>query len=350
MTSLTPAIIYLVTGFMMITASAQTVPSQAPPPIPQHGSIQNQVSSLEKTESLIKDIAALLAAVAALLWPIFAFTALFLFRPQIRHLLQRIKKGKLLGQEIELNETLVALQESAVAAATDVAALPAAREDTQEGDEGIGDDWERRVLETATKAPTSALLLLAVEIEKELFQLMASLGNPRDRKRSSIPQVFRELFSSGSLPKSVVDSVQMFLDIRNRLVHYHPPHGAPSTDDVLRAVDSGITILRALRAVPREVNTVYHPGVKIYSDCEARNSRDGVRGVILETMTAGGTSTTHRIFPTTLSNYRKGERVAWEWNLQKHFEESWYRDPDTQEIKYAWGASLEFVGRHLVEI
>jgi hypothetical protein len=27
--------------------------------------------------------------------------------------------------------------------------------------------------------------------------------------------------------------------------------------------------------------------------------------------------------------------------------ESWYRDPDTHEIKSAWGSSAEFIGRDL---
>jgi len=142
----------------------------------------------------------------------------------------------------------------------------------------------------------------------------------------------------------------MFLDIRNRLVHYDFYRGAPSPDDVLQAVDSGITILRALRAVPREINMVYHPGVDLYADSQALNLRDGVKGVILETMSTGGTTKAYRIFPTTRSHFRKGERVAWEWNNAKRFGESWYRDPDTQEVKCAWSGSLEFVGRHLDEI
>ncbi len=46
-----------------------------------------------------------------------------------------------------------------------------------------------------------------------------------------------------------------------RSVHGH----TASDDDILRAIDSGVTILRALQAIPHEVNIVYHPGVAIYS-------------------------------------------------------------------------------------
>lgn len=55
----------------------------------------------------------------------------------------------------------------------------------------------------------------------------------------------------------------------------------------------------------------------------------------------------HRIFPTTRDHFKKGKRVAWEWSDHRSWGESWYRDPDSNEIKYAWTGSLEFVGRHL---
>jgi hypothetical protein len=50
----------------------------------------------------VKDAAELISAVASLLWPLFAFTSLFVFKKQIGDLVGRIKRGKLLGQEIEL--------------------------------------------------------------------------------------------------------------------------------------------------------------------------------------------------------------------------------------------------------
>ena len=45
----------------------------------------------------MNEIAVLAQAIAALLWPIFAFTALLMFRKQIGDLVKRLKKGKLLG-------------------------------------------------------------------------------------------------------------------------------------------------------------------------------------------------------------------------------------------------------------
>jgi hypothetical protein len=48
-------------------------------------------------------VADLLRAIAALLWPIFAFCALYIFRAELRELLARVRKGKVLGNEFEFD-------------------------------------------------------------------------------------------------------------------------------------------------------------------------------------------------------------------------------------------------------
>ena len=68
-----------------------------------------------------KDLADLISATASLLWPIIAFTVITWFRPELRALLARIRKGKFLGQEIELDE-LEARTEAAEATAETIAA------------------------------------------------------------------------------------------------------------------------------------------------------------------------------------------------------------------------------------
>ena len=67
-----------------------------------------------------KDVADLISATASLLWPIIAITVITWFRPELRALLARIRKGKFLGQEIELDE-LQASTEQAEATAETVA-------------------------------------------------------------------------------------------------------------------------------------------------------------------------------------------------------------------------------------
>jgi hypothetical protein len=62
--------------------------------------------------STAKDLADLISAVASLMWPVVTVAMVNWFRPEIRATLSRIRKGKFLGQEIELDE----LQAKTVAA------------------------------------------------------------------------------------------------------------------------------------------------------------------------------------------------------------------------------------------
>lgn len=51
----------------------------------------------------------LISALSSLLWPVFAFVALFVFREQLRVLLNQLAKlnrGKFLGMELEFSDTL----------------------------------------------------------------------------------------------------------------------------------------------------------------------------------------------------------------------------------------------------
>lgn len=290
--------------------------------------------------TLLEAIAAL---VAALFWPGVALTALFLFKREIRGLLGRIRRGVIMGQEIELDE----LDRSVAAAESEVAALPRSEPDEPESQTVEDEDAIRQVLNEATRSPKAALLVLASEIERETRELVAAFGLSDNKRYVPVRQAVQMLQRSDAIPEHLLRSVDQFWNVRNRLVH-----GRDATvDDTLRAIDSGVTILRALQAVPRETHTVHHPGVEVFADPHAKEPREGVRGIILETQGSDATAMRLlRMFATTKTDYQKGKRVAWEWNIDRKFGPSWYRDPDTEEIKKAWEGSLEFVGRHLDEI
>lgn len=303
---------------------------------------------LAPKETCVTEFATLLQAIAALLWPIFAFTALFVFRSQIADIARRLKKGKLLGQEIELNESLNRLDESAISIEKSVAALPAQVTESQNQEELAREEGVIEVIVSeAARSPKVALIHLASELEKLSRQLLASTGHLNGRRYISISQAIAELDAKFGLPRHVPSSLKFFWEARNRLIH-----GGEGTDeDILRAIDSGLTILRALQIFPREINVVYHPGVDLFSDAELTALIPNVKGVILETAAAPGEATkTFRIFPTTRTHFQKGQQVAWEWNMQNVWGQAWYKDPDTGEIKSAFISSAEFIGRHLDEL
>ena len=293
----------------------------------------------------MSEIATLLQAVAALLWPLFAFTTLFVFRRQISDLVKRLKRGKLLGQEIELNESLEALNKSANTVEQEVAALPppVTSQTSVVEPPPQQEDTVRLVLSEAAKSPKTALILLASELEKLALQILASTGHLQGRRFMPIIRAIDELQRTLGLPDHVQSSLKLFWSARNRLVH-----GGEGTDeDILRAVDSGLTILKALQALPRETNVVLEPSVPVYVDEDLTVEMPGARGVILETTAPGGAAKFLRIFPTTRTHFQKGKQVAWEWNTQQVFPQAWYRHPVTQVSTEAWSSAAEFIGRHL---
>ncbi len=300
----------------------------------------------------MKEISELLKAVSSLLWPIFAFVTLFLFKGQIGEAIGRLKKGKLLGQEVELSESLKNLNESASELTEEVSSIPNPSSTEQNHVENgtdltcnqdNGSDKIQQILTESVKSPTAALIMLSAEIEREAREVLACTGRLKDRKHIPISRAIKELDNTYGLPKHVSISLNLFWNTRNQIVH----GGVTDERNILSAIDSGIAIIKSLRAIPRESNYVFHPGVNVYSDESCQNLISDVKGVILKTISPGGARTERRIFPTTKTYYEEGKLVSWEWSNERTWGEAWYKDPETKETKYAWTSSMEFVGRHL---
>jgi hypothetical protein len=295
----------------------------------------------------MQEFAVLLQALAALLWPAFAFTTLFVFKKQLANLLTRLKKGKLLGQEIELNESLEKLQQAAQDAQVEVAALPQPSPPPKSEAESIQDqNIAQRIIGEAAISPKAALISLAAELERLAREVLATTGHLRGRRFVPIQQAIAEVHQSYGLAAHVPSSLHHFWDVRNRLIHKNEG----TDEDILRAIDSGISILRALQAMPREVNVVHDPNVPVFSDQALTTPITNVHGVLLETHSPGGVSKTFRIYPSSQSHFAKGKQVSWEWNMSLVVGQAWYRDPTTGESKEAWSSSAEFIGRHLDEL
>lgn len=293
----------------------------------------------------MKDWAEFLHALAALLWPILAFMTVLLFRQDVRDLLRRLKKGKLFGQELELLASLEDLEVKSTIIASQTS--PASTATTSVEELLKHSHHSEKLLELASRSPKAALMLLASEIEKQLRIFMSTTGHHTLMKETSFGAIASYLGKSGWLTNSMVDTIHGFKAIRNKIVHATED---VNTDLILRAIDSGMTILKALEAIPHEINIIYHPGVDVFSDEHCHQKVEGVKGLILETTSPGGTVKSHRMFPTTRLNYEKGRQVAWEWNMDRVWGNAWYHDPETKQIKQAWGSSTEFVGRYIEEV
>ncbi|HUN84489.1 MAG TPA: hypothetical protein VMU48_08920 [Terracidiphilus sp.] len=298
---------------------------------------------------MMDHLAPLLQAAASVGWVIFAFVALFKFKPEITRALLRLKKGKVLGQEFELGEELTTLRTSVAAVTKEVMELPPGAPEaspaTMARQEKEFDTKIGHIIQLAASSPKAALIAMRAEIERQAINALAIRGLLHGRPVVTLQQALGELRQCG-FPPALEGSLEIFDSVRNRIVH-----GQGTTDDdALMALDSGMTILRVLSALPSEVHEVYHPGVEVFFDPECTRVIPGVKGVILEATSPGGVMKTKRIYATTKPHFKKGKKVAWEWNIGKQWAAAWYRDPDTGETKSAWGGCAEFVGRHLDDI
>ena len=293
------------------------------------------------------EFAELLRSIGSLLWPVLVYWALRAFRDDIAGAIGRIKKAKILGHEFELGDKLRELSEAANQASNEVADLPRDAPDpgespASESQHPEAEDTVQKILETAVRSPKVALLQLAMEMEKEGREVLASTGKWTEKRPLPFLRAVERLDNHYGLPRHIPSSLKLFMNIRNKLVH----GGVAEDREIVSALDSGVTIYRALKALPRERNWIYHEGVPVYSDPECLHQVSGVKGVILETQSPSGATTKFRIFPSTQSYFRKGKRVSWEWNLGRTWPDAWYRDPDSNKIKPAWNSAGEFVGRH----
>jgi hypothetical protein len=190
----------------------------------------------------------LLKVLAALLWPAAFIYLIYTFKDDVRRLVagRVLKKGKILGQEFELEVQLDQLEKK-TAALPDVAS--AAPKDGHELPRLTGFDREayevtRQVLMEAGTSPKAALMSLAAQLEAELREILRKAGaphGPRSTWRDSVA-----FLRQRGVPEELLDSMIRFRDVRNRIIHGHEA----DDDDVFRALDLGLRILNAVRALP----------------------------------------------------------------------------------------------------
>jgi hypothetical protein len=284
----------------------------------------------------IEHIADLLRAIASLMWPLVAVVFILVFRTQITGLLQRVTKAKILGQEAEFSHDLDRLEQRA-AEAEETTPFPP---ETDSEQRASFDDEVGKILGEATTSPKLALMGLSAALERRVRQLSAATGWAHDERT---PRAM--LRKMPGIPDTLRGAIEDFWTIRNRIVH-----GMSTTDDeALRALDSGLAIMRALDRIPLEANYVEDANVPLFRDPDGKNRLTDVHGLLLRTMSPEGNRESFRIFPTTRTHFVRGKQVAWEWAMPT-WSRTWYMNPKTHKIELAWDSSMQFIGRHLDEV
>jgi hypothetical protein len=216
--------------------------------------------------STAKDVADLISAVASLTWPVVAVVIVNWFRPEFRAILSRIRRGKFLGTEFELDELQAkteAAEATRIVSATGSAAGTSSVSAQGARMEGAGiisaeavlDEIEE-VLHEASRSPRLGLMLLSAKIERAARELASGTGLDVIRgTHPSLIAVVRALLRAGRLTIEDGDALLLFSQVRNRIVHGHDA----DDEEVARAIDSGTRLLRLLLARPRPEEETKRP-------------------------------------------------------------------------------------------
>jgi hypothetical protein len=208
------------------------------------------VALVLRRASTAKDLADLISAFASPTWPVVILAIVNWFRPEIRAILSRIRKGKFLGQEIELDE----LQAKAEVAEAKAAMAAGAMIQASAGFHGSGtltadvaQDAVEEVLREASRSPRLGLMLLSAKIERAARDLAADMDLDVSRRPVPLGTLIRGLTRAEQLTMDDAEALNLFMRVRGRIVHGHDA----DDDDIARAIDSGTRLLRLLLSRPR---------------------------------------------------------------------------------------------------
>ena len=206
------------------------------------------------------------------------------------------------------------------------------------------DDVARKVLREAGQSPKAGLLLLSAEIERLLREILQSNGWAPPGRPLPVTRSLELLAANGSLPAALLDATRAFYRVRNEISH---GMGA-SEGDVLRAVDAGTEIYRALAGVPHSTHTVVAADLLLYSDPDGKQPYPDLCAVILRNEAKPGRGrVTDSVHSVRAGAFQVDQKVSWNWDMSVVVGESWYQDPQTGKPKYAWTSSARFDGKPL---
>jgi hypothetical protein len=170
-------------------------------------------------------------------WPTVTLIAVFIslfYTREFAGMIPLIKRLKLGEAEIELQASVQRLHKD----------VESAEEASHPSVAALGS--EEGILELASRDKESAVVRLAIEIEKELAAKSAINGLAAERS-STIRAMVDRLTSMKVLSPATASAIIEFRNVRNQVIH--PAQGHIVSDSVLAsAIDSGIRILRILRA------------------------------------------------------------------------------------------------------
>lgn len=297
--------------------------------------------------AIITAWAEVLKAIGAVAWPLVVVVIAWIFRSELQGLIGRLSSAEVLGNKFTMEPQLDALENKAAQASVENVPEIAAEEVPQGGDVPVAaaegesevDEFIADVLEEAGRNPKLGLMLLSMGLDRLSRRIAKARQTPN---QSSISHVVREL--QPTLPVNITAALEDFRAIRNKIVH-----GMSATqNDIIRAIDSGIMIYRALSNVSLPLFKVITPHVELYQDPAGQRKFPFHHGVEVKNLN-DDSSELPLIYPTRL-HFSEGDLIVPAWNMNTVLREIYYRKADTGEIVLQWTESAEFAGEVIEQL
>ncbi|MHB1146331.1 MAG: hypothetical protein ACYC01_01910 [Lutibacter sp.] len=292
----------------------------------------------ETNKSTFELVNELITAISHILWPIVVLVVVYIFKTEISSLLNRIRKGKFFGQELELDEEIKQFKIATEIASNSITV----DENLLKNEEKKNDEKLNEILESSITDPTIAIIMLSREIEKELRNISGAFGILDKLEYKSISNTFEFLIERNLVSNTILKSVKIFLDLRNKIVH-----GKAIEDEkqIIRVIDIGSNLLETLKNIPRAKYIVFKTDIDLFSDPECKNIRPDIKGIILETISPENIHISYNLRPTNVEDYKVGDSITWEWSFRNIWDKTFYKNPDDGRIINAFDSSAEFIGR-----
>lgn len=148
--------------------------------------------------------------ISSIAWPSVVLAIVWFFYPQLKHLLEQIKKFGAAGVNVEISERVEAVRDQAEKVEVEQAEISPA----ESSDEITLDP---ATLQLAKTFPEAAVLQAYKELEGVVLQIRARL--PDDKPHRNLNEVLKYLFDQKFISASVVTLFQRLREARNTVAH-----------------------------------------------------------------------------------------------------------------------------------
>ncbi|MEL7640325.1 MAG: hypothetical protein AAGU21_11840 [Solidesulfovibrio sp.] len=287
-------------------------------------------------------------AIASIMWPIGVFATFWYFRNELKDILKRLKKGRAFGAEVELNEAIVSLGESVEVVSSAISeGVPSVVESSGEIC-GSQPYKTKHITLEGVQLQKATLLRVSLEMESLVKYIAATEGMLESGKAALFDNIVELLAKKSVLSDQLMLTIKSFINIKNRILHENFSN-RNIEGEIVKLVDIGNNIIEGLKSIPYIIHRVYNPSLELFSTADCKTLRENVVGVMIEYIDRVNKKKFYGVFPTT-RQYRIGQEVSLEWNLAVAVGETWYKHPDTKEIKLGWLGHCEFAGRDIEEL